>query len=78
MRSTDPTVTLGDCLELMDHLDASLAVLSRLSRPTTEEVQLKSMLTVIRREIADRVLQITQASVVRGAARYASDSKPQV
>jgi hypothetical protein len=41
-----------DCGIIVNHLDASLAVLEKLTgRPTIDEIKIKSMLAVLRSEI---------------------------
>jgi hypothetical protein len=57
-----PTLTIGDCLTLMDQLDACLEILNRVEHLHPAETGVKSMLAVLRREIAGRVLEISAST----------------
>jgi hypothetical protein len=57
-----PCLTLEDCLFMMDQIDACLDILSRAKQQAPTEIGVKSMLTVIRREVAARALEISGAT----------------
>jgi hypothetical protein len=63
---TEPALTIGDCIELLDRIDSCLTIVNSSIRQSSSDVQIRSMLAVIRREIANRVLDIHRLSISKG------------
>lgn len=61
MVSKYPTLTLGDCVTLLDNADAAIAVIDRhQAGPHAHEIMIKSMLSTLRREVATRIVEINR------------------
>lgn len=67
MDDLDTSLSKEDCETMLSHLDASLAVLERnKARPSSAEIQIKSMLAVLRREISKAVETVERPQQLSG------------